>query len=641
MKKLYSLVLSAAALCLSALGASANETTLNPDYLFSPKGIATVRITLNDGKQIDDIKRDEKDVKAEKLSANMVIENANGSTYDDTELYNGLIKIKGRGNTSWNLPKRPYSIDLVDALGEDNPASLLGMPADEEWALVAFWTDRSYMRHPFGYFLGRMFDGINYSPRFRYVELYLNDDYRGVYMLVEKIKRSSDRVDVKKLDETKENGISGGYILEAIPYDRCKSDEVNTYFKTNRGNHGFIFKYPKPKNATQAQIDWIKAYLDKFEEVLWNNDYSEETGYRKYADPKGFYDWIILHDLSKGVDNLFHASVFVEKDRNGLIRMSAPWDFDLSWGNIGHDGDPLYEDELWIKRAGWWKRMWSDPYFAKNIEQRFDELLPLMDLAPAILWSNYTQLEETGCIRRDNERWPNMLSEFKSPMGTYKPSTSRGHIRWMLEWIESRKFWLASHYAATDADNCERLKNMRPVIRVYDPDAFENGQSMRVRGPKGFAKYIWDGGKDNEFISTNPMRTIADDREHVLQVVDEHGCVSLPSLPIQRGEPYKNSFGKSLTSGIGDITTPETAADGAPVIVATATGVRVVCPSARPGDKLTVTMTDLSGRTIARQTVDSPLGLDHTDIALPSTSTAAIVTATTTSGRSASVKIMR
>ena len=264
-----------------------------------------------------------------------------------------------------------------------------------------------------------------------------------------------------------------------------------------------------------------------------------------------------------------------------------------------------------------------------------------MDLGPVILWSNYTQLEETGCIRRDNERWPNMLSEFTSPMGTYKPSTSRGHIRWMLEWIESRKFWLASHYAASDADNCERLKNMRPVIRVYNPDAFEAGQSMRVRGPKGFAKYIWDSGKDNEFISTNPMRTIADNREHVLQVVDEHGCVSLPSLPIQRGEPYKNSFGKSLTSGMDDITASGTKPDGAPIIVATAEGARIVCPSARPGEKLTVAMTDMAGRTIARQTVDCPLGLDHTDIALPAVSGIAVITATTTSGRSASIKVMR
>lgn len=112
--------------------------TATQSYLFAPKGIAEIHITLLNGKTIDDIKREEIDFDTEKLEATMQIVKSDRSTYDESELYNGKIEIKGRGNTTWGRPKKPYSIDLIDDKGEDNPSALLGMPADEEWALIAF-----------------------------------------------------------------------------------------------------------------------------------------------------------------------------------------------------------------------------------------------------------------------------------------------------------------------------------------------------------------------------------------------------------------------------------------------------------------------------------------------------------------------
>ena len=577
-------------------------------YLFSPKGIPRVSITLRDGKQVGDIKRDEKTVKATKLLADMVITNDNGSTYSDDELYNGQILIKGRGNTSWNLPKRPYSIDLVMPDGDtDNPSPLLGMPEDEEWALVANYLDPTMMRNSLAYYLGSMMGGIGWSPRTRYVEVYINDSYYGIYMLVEKIKRGKKRVNVSKLDPAK--NMSGGYVLECIPEDRVKEWEHNTFFNTYKGIH-FMFKYPKAKNATQEMVDWIKNYIDEMERALYDlRDFSEETGYRKYVDVDGFYDWIILHDLSKGVDNLFHASVFVEKDKDGPLRMSAPWDFDISFGN--HEGQQHDENNLWTSKVHWWGHMRNDPVFAQGLVDRYDELMPVLDRIPAIVAANYHQLLECGALDRDHDRWPDVLNNKSNCKDVQTESTILGHIRWLVEWIESRKAWLYMNFCVNADDNCKRLGNYRPVIRALSPEKAAKGNSLcQVKVMPGYT-YVWDGGKR---ITTNAVYNINDDKEHFVQLKDAHGHMSLPSLPFKRGAAYNDSFGQSLTSGIDDVVTDTS--DGIYFTVNSSNGeLRISYPGVR-ACTLDVTVTDIAGRRVYASAVDANEGLGVYDVSL-------------------------
>ena len=597
------------AMCMLLLAACMPCKSQN-EWLFSPKGIARIDINLLDGKQIGDIQHDEKSVPAEKLLAMMTLSNANGSTYADNELYNGKIKIKGRGNTSWHQPKRPYSIDLIDDAGEDNPAGLLGMPDDEEWALIAFYTDPSYMRNPLAYYLGGMMDGIRWAPRTRYAEVYINNDYRGIYILCEKIRRGDNRVNVKKLDESKENGITGGYILECTPDDRVKDDEINTLFHTAQyGNH-FIFKYPKPKNATQQQVEWINNYVSDMERRLEARDHSEETGWRKYADTDGFIDWMILHDLSKGVDNLFHASVFVEKDRNSKLRMSVPWDFDISFGN--HTGNSQHhEDEMWIRKTQWFGKMYEDKTFADAVAKRYKELMPLFDNAPAIIAANYNQLEASGAIERDQNKYPDMINSRAAYENEVKPTTHKGYARWLAEWFESRKSWLYMNYGTSTEENCTSLKSYRPVMRVDNPDEFAAGRPSKVRTVRGYTAYLWDG----KTRTTSHEITVNDNNEHYVQIIDEHGCTSLPSLAIRRGQPYADAFGTSKTTGINNITTN---AGTHPLVITAARSGRTACVSyaAKTACDIKVNVTDASGSIRYTETIKAEAGLGTYSISL-------------------------
>ena len=530
---------------------SLNAQRLEKDsMLFSPKGIAEIRITLSDGKKIDDIKNEKNSQDyVGKLEATMRISNSKSSKYDSSkDFYNGKILIDGRGNTTWGVPKKPYNIDLITNDGLENAAALLGMPADEEWSLLAFWHDRSLMRIPIAMFLGQHMNGIKWSPRMRYVELWINNDYRGLYLLSEKIQRDDHRVNLKKLDDSPEDqiepGISGGYILEGSTEGKLNELERLVQFRTTQ-NINFTFKYPKPKNVTPKQQEWIKNYINEFETVLWDNNKFKDpvNGYQKYIDVESFIDWTILHEQSRGVDNLFHASTFVHKDRGGKLNMSAPWDFDLSYGNAGApNGDSRQETGNMVRRHRWFDRLSKDPAYMEKYKNRIDELTPLFNQIPAILNANYQQLEDAGVLEREREKWPQILWEFDGDNKEEEmvaPFEHKSHMRFLSDWIMSRTAWCYIVLGETDEEKSERLARTKPVIRIMDPENFDmGGNYFDVKVMRDYT-YIWNDGEQ----TTNNIKEIRTKGKYWVKIKDERGAISLASDTLYVGvEPPNNGI---------------------------------------------------------------------------------------------------
>jgi hypothetical protein len=513
---------------LSASLYSISLFSQNEAFLFSPEGIAEIRITLLNGKKLGDIKNEKNDTDyAGKLEATMQVKNSESSEYATSGLYNARILIEGRGNTTWGVPKRPYNIDLVTSEGEENPAPLLSMPEADEWSLLAFWHDRSLMRIPLAMYLGQQMSGIQWTPRMRYVELWINNEYRGLYCLSEKIQRNDNRIDIKKLtaepDDQVEPRISGGYILEGSTEGKLKPIEREVQFKTSR-DVNFTFKYPKAKNVTAAQREWIRNYINEFETVLWDDGKFKDpvNGYQKYIDVESFIDWNILHEQSRGVDNLFHASTFVHKDRNGKLKMSAPWDFDLSYGNAGD----RKETENGVRRHRWFDRLSKDAAYLKKYKDRFDELTPLFNQIPQILQANYKQLEDAGVIERENLQWPQILWEFSGEDGII-PYEYKAHVRYLSDWILSRNAWCYIELGSDSQEKGERLQNSKPVIRVMDPEALDygGGLSFQVKVMEGFS-YLWNN-EDNA--TGNNSRKISKSGKYWVKIKDAEGNISLAS----------------------------------------------------------------------------------------------------------------
>ncbi|MDR1527509.1 MAG: CotH kinase family protein [Dysgonamonadaceae bacterium] len=504
----------------------------NEEWLFSPKGIAEVRITLSDGKKTEDIKNEKHDPDyAGKLEATMRISNSTMSGYLEEDFYNGKILIEGRGNTTWGVPKKPYNIDLIQEDGNENPVALLDMPESEEWCLLAFWHDRSLMRIPLAMYLGQHLDHIQWTPRMRYVELWVNNDYRGLYCLSEKVQRGDNRIKIKKLTDAEEDQvtprISGGYILEASSPDKLDEKEKAVQFQTST-DINFSFKYPKAKNVTPAQREWIRDYINEFESVLWDDNKFKDlvNGFRKYIDIPSFIDWTILHELSKGCDNLFHASIFVHKERNEKLNMSAPWDFDLSFGNSG-----IYtEDGNWIRDHRWFHRLYRDENYAAQYNSRYEALQPLVEKIPGILQANYHALEESGAIEREKNKWPQILSEYRSQDGFVTPKSHQAHVQYLSEWILSRNTWSYISLGLNNQEKGNRMKTIRPIIRLMDPESMQAGSGFDVKVMKSDENnnkytYSWNDGTFNNTSS----RRISQKGKYWVKIKDEWGNSSLAS----------------------------------------------------------------------------------------------------------------
>jgi len=517
----------------------------NNELLFSPQGIAEVHITLLNGKTIDDIKNKKYDNDyVGKLEATMTISNSASSGYANKDLYNGRILIEGRGNTTWGVPKKPYNIDIVTPDDVKTTAALLGMPLGDEWCLLAFWHDRSLMRIPLAMYLGQQLTGIPWTPHLRYVEIWINDEYRGLYCLSEKIERDTNRIDVKKLTDAAEDQVeprvSGGYILEASTPDKLNVDEQAMQFSTS-DDINFSFKYPKPKNLTTEQRQWIISYLNEFETVIYDYNKSEDpvNGFRKYVNIPSFIDWTILHELSKGCDNLFHASVFVHKNRNDKLNMSAPWDFDLSFGNSGVytvDGD-------WVRTHRWFYRLYLDADYAQQYNNRYDEFQSLFKKIPVILQANYQQLEESGAIDREIKKWPQILQEYSSQDGLATSKGYKAHVQYLSEWTMSRNNWCYIALGMTNQEKGERMKAIQPVIRNMDPESMQAGLSFNVKVMKSDDNnkytYSWNDGAFNGDFS----RLISQKGKYWVKIKDEWGNVSLASDTLYFGvEPPVTSI---------------------------------------------------------------------------------------------------
>ena len=525
-------------------------------YLFSPKGTARLHITMLDGKSIHDIWHDERRgdddyFRAPKFEARAVLTNSDSSTYLPSELYSGKILIKGRGNTSWHRPRRPYSIDLVTDNGSDNPAPLLGMGKDSEWALITFWEDRSLMRIPMALWLGRQMDGLDFSAETRYVELWIDNSYRGLYILSDKVQRGATRINVSSLNTSAahqiEPNVTGGYILEVVPLDKMKrEDENDTKIDIpgmENSNHWYVFKYPKPTNVTQTQRNYIFQYLTDFKNVLYGSNYTDPVnGYQNYIEVDAFIDWAIVHDLSKGVDNLFHASVFLQKERNQKLRMTAPWDFDLSFGNVG-SGSCYDEHEQWIRKTLYFNRLWEDKNFRDKVKKRFDELMPLFDIIPYVLQENYNQLERHGVIDRDYDSYGReVLETYKNDKQRDHPhvniDTYKGHVRYLKDWFESRKVWLYYNLAETNEERCERMAKVAPTIRVLEPEKLDKKTSAWTTLMPNSGRYSYRWYLDGEQMATYDSEEyqIRKEGAYTVKIYDRiAGCESALSRPVGWG----------------------------------------------------------------------------------------------------------
>jgi hypothetical protein len=175
--------------------------------------------------------------------------------------YDGAIGIERRGTSSQFFAKKQYGLETLDEAGEEIDAELLGLPEESDWILYSSYSDKSLMRNNLVYQTATELG--YYASRQVFVELFLNDEYQGVYVLLERIKRDKNRVDISKV---KDGEITGGYLLEFQCGVGPDSDEVffqTSYYAKNNPSCVYIIQYPNDEDLTPERKAYISDYLEQ------------------------------------------------------------------------------------------------------------------------------------------------------------------------------------------------------------------------------------------------------------------------------------------------------------------------------------------------------------------------------------------
>jgi hypothetical protein len=244
---------------------------------------------------------------------------------NEQESVTGLpLGIRGRGNSTWWMSKKPYRIKL------DAKRNLLGLPSREkDWVLLANYADKTLIRNAVASKISELIN-LEYSPSFRFVDVVLNGSYIGNYMLTDQIEVGTHRAPVEKLNPTDTENpiITGGYLLEI---DGFASGEP-LWFQTPKGLK-ITIKYPDSDEINTQQKNYIKNFLLDFEAILFSANFrNEEVGYRALVDENSLINWYIACELT-GNSDAFWSTYLYKKRNDNHIYFGPLWDYDIAFNN--------------------------------------------------------------------------------------------------------------------------------------------------------------------------------------------------------------------------------------------------------------------------------------------------------------------
>ncbi len=381
-----------------------------------------------------------------------IINNESGINYIDDPFndFDGSITIEKRGNSSQWQGKTPYRFETVDNQGENSNVELLGMPAENDWVLYAPWQDKTMIRNVLTYQLSNEMG--RYASRSRHVELYLNDEYRGIYVLMEKIKRDGNRVDISKLnpDEITGDDVTGGYILK---FDWFYTGDNIGGFESEFDEMIYNYHYPKPSDIVPEQEAYIEEYINEFETIMMGTDYTNDsTGYPSMMNVESFVDFILLQELAKNVD-AYRLSTYIYKDKESIdnrLTAGPVWDFNHGFGNC--DYGETWEVDNWLLEynpeggdqvAFWWELLWEDLAFQHKAAVRYTELRQTIFSEEHIYSIIDSIADYLGpAVDRNFARWP-LLGNYIWP-NYYVFDTYEEEIDYLKSWTAQRLAWMDS-----------------------------------------------------------------------------------------------------------------------------------------------------------------------------------------------------
>lgn len=458
--------------------------------------------------------------------------------------YNGKIAIEIRGSSSQGFPKKSYGFETRDSANTSlkNDVSILGMPAEHDWVLSANYTDKSFLHNFLTYQLQNEYG--HWAPHCKYVDVILNGQYWGIYVLMESIKRDDNRVNINHLHnyENSYPGISGGYIIKidkttgagggigwTSPYPPANHPNGQTIF--------YQYEEPSADSITPQQQSYIQSYVDSFESALNGPNYMDSTlGYAQYIGNGSFVDFFISNEVSKNVDG-YRLSTFLYKDQEKTLKAGPVWDFDIAYGNANYcGGDDTLNWAYQFPCTGdgfqipfWWEKMMTDSNFTNELRCRWNFLRQ----GPLSISHLYSVIDSVAGYLNESQAWNftvwPILGVYVWPNVPPYPVTYAGEIANMKQWLARRIQWLDDNIPGS----CEcqlSVSSQNATCSVNcDGVAIANGSSNYP------VHYSWDNGGEADTLTSLCVGM------YVLTMEDAVGCMKTDTVIINSPVSFTSS----------------------------------------------------------------------------------------------------
>lgn len=339
-------------------------------------------------------------------------------------------RIRGRGNTTWEMPKKPYRLKL------DEKQALFGMQAEKNWALLANYVDKTLLRNDTVFCMGQLL-GMPYTPQFRHVDLSLNGEAQGLYQLSQYVRSSKGRVDLGDTGTGRQQAeLDDGFLLE-IDYRRKQEPGFVS---------GLGIPYGFKSKTDEKQRERVQSWFQVLESQLADVDNEERLeNIMRMVDLESLADYYLIQELVNNPD-AFHSSTFVYRRQGEKMHYGPLWDFDLALANSKHHRSRYPQGwRVWNQEwNSYFRQLMQEPEFYGLVHARWKLLYSQLPVIKSHVRQAAAALQQAQ--EANFERWP-ILDQYVWPnpvvMGSYM-----AEVEFMLDWLQLRADWMDANFPA-------------------------------------------------------------------------------------------------------------------------------------------------------------------------------------------------
>ncbi len=390
-----------------------------------------------------------------------------------TQTYYDALGIRGRGNSTWGLAKKPYRIKFKkkqEFLGPDRAKA-------KSWTLIANYADKSLMRNALAACLGD-FAGQPFTAAAQFADVVLNGQYIGNYQISDQVEVREKRVNIFEQADpmTDDSNITGGYLLEIDGF----ADSEPCHFSTAK-RIKITVKSPDDEIIDPRQVAYITDYIQSFEDALFSPDFTNpETGYRKYVDENTLISWYVASEMTANPDAFWSTYIYKDKD-DPKIYWGPLWDYDIAFNNCQRKGDmtrrTVLSDGFGADLTGVWvRRMWEDPWFVNAVNEKWQSMVAAGLEQHLLDFIDATEANLKASQALDGKLWP----VYKRVYDEYKLfSTYSATVDFLRTFVRERISYLTATF--------ENAVNNGPTPPfVHEPDYYyriHNTNTMKCAEP--------------------------------------------------------------------------------------------------------------------------------------------------------------